>query len=262
MQTKTLLYDDIDFMVRLPIKLFITEDEPSWIEQFDNVFIMQVVLYLQAFKNNFNEITFCIDDVIGSFQGRMNYKHDNQTYDIPKALMFLYNQNCIERIGGNDIAFTKMKPKHYIKLRVNMIEKNSCGEEINYVDIPWSIINKIHSELKNTKIRRGALSLYMYLYIQTSMLSYEATRFEIQEALIIKSKITLANYIQELVRIGLILEGRSVQKPTKHGMKLISYYTFERYEGNKYQIIVDGTERNIGDAEREARELKKKNTKK
>ena len=246
-----LLYSGNKYNVKLPMSLFLdTMEHDSIVKRYGDTSIVLLIVFLQAYKSQFNTITFSIADVIYSCNARMNYKHDKQTYGIIDMIKFLINEGYIKYINNRGVPVGKLQPKHIISLDLcNLIEKDCEGNDINYIDIPWSIVQKIYKRTKSTKVRKGLISFYLYIYMEC-MESIERKavllKNDIKEKLLINSDNTFRNYSNELTKLGMFINGRTKRIKQYQGDIIRKDYTFIILDEYPYSIVVDIEEVLVG----------------
>ena len=246
-----LLYSGNKYNVKLPMSLFLdTIEHDSIVKRYGDTSIVSLIIFLQAYKSQFNTITFSIADVIYSYNARMNYKHDKQTYGIIDMIKFLINEGYIKYINNRGVPVGKLQPKHIISLDLcNLIEKDCEGNDINYIDIPWSIVQKIYNSTKSTKVRKGLISFYLYIYMEC-MESIERKavllKNDIKEKLLINSDNTFRNYSNELTKLGMFINGRTKRIKQYQGDIIRKDYTFTILDEYPYSIVVDIEEVLVG----------------
>ena len=239
------------YNVKLPMKLFLdTMEHDSIVKRYGDTSIVSLIIFLQAYKSQFNTITFSIADVIYSYNARMNYKHDKQTYGIIDMIKFLINEGYVKYINNRGVPVGKLQPKHIISLDLcNLIEKDCEGNDINCIDIPWSIVQKIYNSTKSTKVRKGLISFYLYIYMEC-MESIERKvillKNDIKEELLINSDNTFRNYSNELTRLGMFINGRTKRIKQYQGDIVRKDYTFTILDEYPYSIVVDIEEVLVG----------------
>ena len=130
-----------------------------------------------------------------------------------------------------------------------MIEKDCEGNDINCIDIPWSIVQKIYNSTKSTKVRKGLISFYLYIYMEC-MESIERKvillKNDIKEELLINSDNTFRNYSNELTRLGMFIKGRTKRIKQYQGDIVRKDYTFTILDEYPYSIVVDIEEDLVG----------------
>ena len=246
-----LLYSGNKYNVKLPMNLFLdTMEHDSIVKRYGDTSIVLLIIFLQAYKSQFNTITFSIADVIYSYNARMNYKHDKQTYGIIDMIKFLINEGYVKYINNRGVPVGKLQPKHIISLDLcNLIEKDCERNDINYIDIPWSIVQKIYNSTKSTKVRKGLISFYLYIYMEC-MESIEhkviLLKNDIKEKLLINSDNTFRNYSNELTRLGMFINGRIKRIKQYQGDIIRKDYTFTALDEYPYSIVVDIEEVLVG----------------
>lgn len=246
-----LLYSGNKYNVKLPMNLFLdTMECDSIVKRYGNTSIVLLIIFLQAYKSQFNTITFSIADVIYSYNARMNYKHDKQTYGIIDMIKFLINEGCIKYINNRGVSISKLQPKHIISLDLcNLIEKDCEGNDINYIDIPWSIVQKIYNTTKSTKVRKGLISFYIYIYMEC-MESIERKvvllKNDIKEKLLINSDNTFRSYSNKLTKLGMFINGRTKRIKQYQGDIIRKDYAFTILDEYPYSIVVDIEEVLVG----------------
>lgn len=239
------------YNVKLPMNLFLdTMEHDSIVKRYGDTSIVLLIVFLQAYKSQFNTITFSIADVIYSYNARMNYKHDKQTYGIIDIIKFLINEGYVKYINNRGVSVGKLQPKHIISLDLcNLIEKDCEGNDINYIDIPWSIVQKIYNSTKSTKVRKGLISFYIYIYMEC-MESIERKvvllKNDIKEKLLINSDNTFRNYSNELTKLGMFINGRTKRIKQYQGDIIRKDYTFTILDEYPYSIVVDIEEVLVG----------------
>lgn len=248
---RELLYSGNKYNVKLPMNLFLdTMECDNIVKRYGDTSIVLLIIFLQSYKNQFNTITFSIADVIYSYNARMNYKHDKQTYGIVDMIKFLINEGYVKYINNRGVSISKLQPKHIISLDLcNLIEKDCEGNDINYIDIPWSIVQKIYNSTKSTKVRKGLISFYLYIYMEC-MESIERKvvllKNDIKEKLLINSDNTFRNYSNELTRLGIFISGRTKRIKQYQGDIIRKDYTFTILDECPYSIVVDIEEILVG----------------
>lgn len=246
-----LLYSGNKYNVKLPIELFLdTMEHDSIVKRYGDTSIVFLIIFLQAYKSQFNTITFSIADIIYSYNARMNYKHDKQTYGIIDMIKFLINEGYVKYINNRGVPVGKLQPKHIISLDLcNLIEKDCEGNDINYIDIPWSIVQKIYNSTKSTKVRKGLISFYLYIYMEC-MESIEhkviLLKNDIKENLLINSDNTFRSYSNELTKLGVFISGRTKRIKQYQGDIVRKDYTFTILNEYPYSIVVDIEEVLVG----------------